>query len=40
MWEWIRPGLNDIGVVFTVFAFVLSVMVLSFSAFRYVLICT
>lgn len=36
MWEWIRPGLNDIGVVFTVFAFVLSVMVLSFSAFRYV----
>ncbi|WP_089086429.1 hypothetical protein [Aquitalea magnusonii] len=38
MWEWIRQNLNEISAVFTVLAFVLSVMVLAFSAFRYVTI--
>ena len=36
MWEWTRQNLNDIGVVFTVFAFALSIGTLAFSAFRYV----
>ena len=36
MWEWIHQNLNEIGVVFTVLAFVLSLIVLAMSAFRYV----
>ncbi|MDP2819470.1 MAG: hypothetical protein Q8O29_14625 [Polaromonas sp.] len=36
MWEWIRQNLNEMGVVFTVFAFLLSLIVLTMSAFRYV----
>lgn len=36
MWEWTRQNLNEIGVVFTVLAFVLSLVVLAMSAFRYV----
>ncbi len=36
MWEWIRQNLNEIGVAFTVLTFLLSVMVLAFSAVRYV----
>lgn len=36
MWDWVRQNLNDIGVAATVLAFLLSVMVLAFSAFRYV----
>lgn len=36
MWDWVRQNLNEIGVAFTVLAFLLSVIVLAFSAFRYV----
>lgn len=36
MWEWASQNPNEIGVVFTVLAFVLSIVVLAFSAFRYV----
>jgi hypothetical protein len=36
MWEWVRQNLNEIGVAFTVLAFLLSVIVLAFSAFRFV----
>lgn len=36
MWDWVRQNINEIGVAFTVFAFLLSIIVLAFSAFRYV----
>ena len=36
MWEWVRLNMNEIGVAFTVLAFLLSVVVLAFSAYRYV----
>lgn len=36
MWEWVRLNMNEIGVTFTVLAFLLSVIVLAFSAYRYV----
>ena len=36
MWDWVRQNLNDIVVAATVLAFLLSIMVLAFSAFRYV----
>jgi hypothetical protein len=36
MWEWVYKNLNEIGVAFTVLAFLLSIIMLAFSAFRYV----
>lgn len=36
MLEFVRQNLNEIGVAFTVLAFLLSMLVLAFSAFRYV----
>ncbi len=36
MWDWVHQNLNEIGVAFTVFAFLLSNTVLAFSVFRYV----
>jgi len=36
MWEFVRQNLNEIGVSFTVLAFLLSLGVLAFSAYRYV----
>jgi len=36
MWEFVRQNLNEIGVTVTVLAFLLSVGVLAFSAYRYV----
>lgn len=36
MWEFVRQNLNKIGVSFTVLAFLLSLGVLAFSAYRYV----
>lgn len=36
MWDWVRLNMNEIGVAFTVLAFLLSVIVLAFSAYRYV----
>ncbi|WP_036302802.1 hypothetical protein [Methylotenera sp. L2L1] len=36
MWEWARQNLNEIGVACTVLAFLFSLIVLAFSAFRYV----
>lgn len=32
MWDWIRLNMNEIGVAFTVLAFLLSVIVLAFSS--------
>lgn len=36
MWDFVRQNLNEIGVAFTILAFLLSVAVLAFSAYRYV----
>jgi hypothetical protein len=36
MWDWVRQNLNEIGVWVTVLTFLLSVVVLAFSAMRYV----
>lgn len=36
MWDWVHRNINDIGVIFTVLAFLLSLVVVAFSAFRYV----
>lgn len=36
MWEWLIKNSNDIVILLTIFAFVVSVAVLAFSAFRYV----
>lgn len=36
MWDFVRQNLNEIGVAFTVLAFLLSIAVLAFSAYRYV----
>jgi len=36
MWDFVRQNLNEIGVAFTVLAFLLSMGVLAFSAYRYV----
>lgn len=36
MWEWVSKNINDIGVAFTVLGFLLSILVLAFSALRYV----
>jgi len=36
MWQLVHKNMIEIGVVFTVLAFLLSIIVLAFSAFRYV----
>lgn len=36
MWDFVRQNLNEIGVAFTILAFLLSLAVLAFSAYRYV----